>query len=206
MEHISNFFNQPIPTVIFTSVLILIFSAFLRISIITSILVYGLGLSNFVGKFCALALSVSISFFIIQSDLDKSFKFANFTQNNNSAESLQKLSDAWKNVISSKVPEEMKSKFIEIAKSKSSENETIQADSWKILAPAYVIFEIKNALSIGFKILLPFILIDLLCAYFITAIGITSLSSETISLPLKLLAFISVNGLELISENLARLI
>jgi type III secretion protein R len=76
-------------------------------------------------------------------------------------------------------------------------------DLW-ILAPAFVTSELKAAFSIAVLLLLPFMLIDVLVAIGITAIGLPSLSPQTVALPLKLLLFVAVDGWRLIIEGLLR--
>ena len=202
MESIANFLNLPISTIFIVSLLILIFSAFLKISIVFSILFYGLGLNSAGGKFTALAISLALSFFLMQGDLEKSFNIAAFSTNSAAnTESLARLSSTWKSSISSKIPNDVKENFRSIAV-KQNNDQTIEIDSWQILAPAFVITEIKRALSAGFRILLPFLLIDLIIAYIFTALDIRSMSAITLSFPLKLLVFISVDGINLLTSNI----
>ena len=67
--------------------------------------------------------------------------------------------------------------------------------NWRV--PAFVVSEVKAALALGMTLLVPFLLMDLLVAHVITLLGITSISVATVSLPLKLMVFLSVNGWEL---------
>lgn len=70
------------------------------------------------------------------------------------------------------------------------------------LIPAFVISELKTAFWIGFQIYLPFLVIDLVVSSVVTAMGLSLLSPNVISLPLKLVLFVSVDGWRLVIESL----
>ncbi len=71
-----------------------------------------------------------------------------------------------------------------------------------ILIPAFVISELKEAFQIGFLIFLPFIIVDMVVANILLALGMHMLSPTTISLPFKLLLFVLVDGWYLITKGL----
>ena len=72
---------------------------------------------------------------------------------------------------------------------------------WTI-APAYIISELKTAFEIGFMVFVPFIVLDLVVANVLLALGMFMLSPTIISLPFKLLIFIAVDGWALIVQGL----
>ena len=63
-----------------------------------------------------------------------------------------------------------------------------------VLMPAFMVSELSRAFQIGFLLYLPFIVIDLIVANVLLALGMSSLSPVTVSLPLKLLLFIGLDG------------
>ena len=63
-----------------------------------------------------------------------------------------------------------------------------------ILAPAYLLSELKVAFLIGFQIFLPFLVIDLVVASILTSLGLTMLPPSMVSLPFKLLLFVLIDG------------
>ncbi len=63
-----------------------------------------------------------------------------------------------------------------------------------VLMPAFIVSELSRAFQIGFLLYLPFIVIDLIVANILLALGMSSLSPVTVSLPLKLLLFIALDG------------
>lgn len=70
----------------------------------------------------------------------------------------------------------------------------ITADDFIIVIPAFTVSELTAAFQIGFLIFLPFLIIDLVVANILLALGIMMLSPTTISLPFKVLLFVMVDG------------
>ena len=72
---------------------------------------------------------------------------------------------------------------------------------WEV-APAFIISELKTSFEIGFMVFVPFIVLDLVVANILLALGMFMLSPTIISLPFKLLIFIAVDGWALIVQGL----
>jgi flagellar biosynthesis protein FliP len=70
------------------------------------------------------------------------------------------------------------------------------------LVPAFMLSELKSAFQIGFMIFLPFLLIDLVVASILTSLGMMMVPPITISLPLKILMFILIDGWNLVVKSL----
>ena len=75
---------------------------------------------------------------------------------------------------------------------------------FSVLMPAFLSSEIKTSLQMGFLILLPFLVIDLLVASILMALGMIMLSPMLISLPFKLLLFVLVDGWSLVVSGTIR--
>jgi flagellar biosynthetic protein FliP len=73
-----------------------------------------------------------------------------------------------------------------------------------VLIPAFVISELKTAFQIGFILYLPFLVIDMVAASVLMAMGMMMLPPVVISLPFKLMIFVLVDGWELIVGSLVR--
>jgi type III secretion protein R len=63
-----------------------------------------------------------------------------------------------------------------------------------ILVPAFVISELQAGYEIAFLIFIPFVVIDLLISNLLMALGMQQVSPQTVSIPLKLLLFVAVDG------------
>lgn len=69
------------------------------------------------------------------------------------------------------------------------------------LAPAFILNELRVSFTIGFVILLPFLLIDLVVASILLSLGMMMVPPSTISLPIKILMFVLIDGWSLILEG-----
>ncbi|NAP05247.1 flagellar type III secretion system pore protein FliP [Pseudomonas syringae] len=87
--------------------------------------------------------------------------------------------------------------------SKRTDIPTPDAAPLTILVPAFVISELKTAFQIGFMIFIPFLIIDLVVASVLMAMGMMMLSPLIISLPFKIMLFVLVDGWALIVGTLA---
>ncbi|QIU92576.1 EscR/YscR/HrcR family type III secretion system export apparatus protein [Yokenella regensburgei] len=70
------------------------------------------------------------------------------------------------------------------------------------LLPAYALSEIKSAFKIGFYLYLPFVVIDLVISSILLALGMMMMSPVTISVPVKLVLFVAMDGWTLLSKGL----
>lgn len=71
-----------------------------------------------------------------------------------------------------------------------------------VLIPAFILSEIKTAFQMGFLILLPFVVIDLVVSTSLMSVGMMMLSPTVVSLPFKLLLFVLVDGWGLVIRSL----
>ncbi len=73
---------------------------------------------------------------------------------------------------------------------------------YAVIVPSFVISELKEAFQIGFILFVPFLVVDMIVANILMALGMQMLSPTTISLPFKVLLFVMVDGWYLISKGL----
>ena len=74
----------------------------------------------------------------------------------------------------------------------------------KILVPAFVTSELKTAFQIGFTIFIPFLIIDMVVASVLMAMGMMMVPPSIVSLPFKLMLFVLVDGWQLLLGSLAQ--
>ena len=75
-------------------------------------------------------------------------------------------------------------------------------DDFRVVTPAFVMSELKEAFQIGFILFLPMLIIDMTVANILMALGMQMLSPTTLSLPFKVLLFVMVDGWHLITKGL----
>lgn len=99
---------------------------------------------------------------------------------------------------------EERARFVETAKELrgADEAEAVSEDDLAIVIPAFVITELKEAFIIAFLIFLPFLVLDMLLANVLLALGMQTLSPSQVSLPFKILLFVAVDGWSLLSRGL----
>ena len=85
---------------------------------------------------------------------------------------------------------------------KMEKPETAQETPMHVLIPAFVISELRTAFEIGFLIYIPFVVLDLVVASVLMSMGMMMLPPVMISLPLKIILFVLVDGWHLITASL----
>jgi hypothetical protein len=70
----------------------------------------------------------------------------------------------------------------------------VSEDDLSVIIPAFVIGELKEAFVIGFLVFLPFLVLDMLLANILLALGMQTLSPGQVALPFKILLFVAVDG------------
>ena len=75
---------------------------------------------------------------------------------------------------------------------------------FRVLIPAFIIGELKRAFEIGFLIFIPFLIIDMLIASVLMAMGMMMLPPVLISLPFKLIFFVLIDGWYMLAGSLVR--
>jgi flagellar biosynthetic protein FliP len=86
--------------------------------------------------------------------------------------------------------------FVELSKEPRPKNASDL--SMRVVAPAYIISELKAGFQIGAVLFLPFLVIDMAVASITTAVGMMQLPPVVISTPLKLLVFVMADGWNLL--------
>jgi type III secretion protein R len=100
-------------------------------------------------------------------------------------------------------PEE-RARFVDLACElrPPEEAEAVQETDLFVVIPAFVITELKEAFQIGFLVFLPFLVLDMVIANVLLALGMQTLSPSQVSLPFKLLLFVAVDGWALLARGL----
>jgi flagellar biosynthetic protein FliP len=92
--------------------------------------------------------------------------------------------------------------FVEL--SNTTMPEKIEDLSITVVIPSFMTSELKRAFTAGFMIFLPFMLVDIIVSSTLMSMGMVMLPPAMISLPFKLLLFVTVNGWELLFTNLVK--
>ncbi len=100
-------------------------------------------------------------------------------------------------------PEE-RARFVDLARELRPVEEMalVQESDLFVVIPAFVITELKEAFQIGFLVFLPFLVLDMVIANVLLALGMQTLSPSQVSLPFKILLFVAVDGWSLLARGL----
>lgn len=206
---------------LFVCLLAIGFSAYLKIATVLAILRLGLSVdglpSAFVTGVLALGLSLFVMYPTIQNStlaLEQGMKAGTEqTVELRRARAFERALEEWRSFLKAHAGEKERKVFakrVMLREQSSRTNEqkseevisTAQLESWRVLLPAFVVTQLREAFSIGFALFLPFLVIELLVANVLIAVGLSQLSPALLSLPLKLLLFVLVDGWALITGNL----
>ncbi len=177
-------------------------TSFLRFVIVFSMLKTAMGTQQVPPSIVIIGLAMILTFFTMGPTFSKMYELGSvpYQKNQNMIEAINEGSKPLKEFMMKQTRESDLAFFVELSHKeapKTPEEITI----WQV-APAYIISELKTAFEIGFIIFVPFIVLDLVVANILLALGMFMLSPTIISLPFKLLIFIAVDGWALIVQGL----
>jgi len=179
--------------------ILIMMTSFSRIIIVLSILRQALGVQQMPPNQLLVGLALFLTFFIMGPSFQEMntkgiqpYLAGQLTQDKALEESLSPLR---KFMFSQTRPADL-SLFVKL--SRAAEPKTLADVSTMTLVPAFVISELKTAFQIGFIIFLPFLVIDMVAASVLMAMGMMMLPPMVISLPLKVMIFVLVDGWSLL--------
>lgn len=175
---------------------------FLRYVIVFSMFKTAIGTQTVPPAMVLIGLSIILTFYSMAPVFDQMYKAGSvpYQKNGDMVLAIQEGSKPLKEFMLKNTREADLAFFVEKARGKAP-NTPEELTLWEV-APAFIISELKTAFEIGFIIYIPFIVLDLVVANILLALGMFMLSPTIISLPFKLLIFIAVDGWSLIVKGL----
>lgn len=184
--------------------LVLGMSAFTRIIIVLSILRQALGTQQTPPNQVLIAMALFLTFFVMQPTLTELYDdvASPYLDGQMSADTaLAQGGDVMKRWLVENTRQNDLLMFSEMAKTGPyAQPEDVP---FAVLLPAFMTSELKTAFQIGFLLFLPFLVIDMVIASILMALGMMMLSPMLVSLPFKLLLFVLVDGWALTVGSLA---
>ncbi len=177
-------------------------TSFLRFSVVFALLKTALGTQQVPPSIVLVGLAMVLTLYTMAPTFEAMYKAgeAPYKKNGDIVLALQKGSEPLKEFMMKQTRQEDLAFFLEKTRKTLPENPE-QITIWEV-APAFIISELKTAFEIGFIIFIPFIVLDIVVANILLALGMFMLSPTIISLPFKLLIFIAVDGWSLIVKGL----
>lgn len=184
---------------------VLMMSSFTRIIIVLSILRQAIGLQQSPSNQILIGVALFLSMFIMAPVFEQVNERALQPYLNEEITSLEAFNQAKEPVrafmLSQTRVKDLET-FVEIGGYVGEFADPSEV-SMNILIPAFVTSELKTAFQIGFMLFIPFLILDLVVASILMAMGMMMLSPMIVSLPFKLMLFVLVDGWNLIFGTLA---
>jgi len=182
---------------------VLLLSSFVKILLTLNILRLGIGLKGGGIGLALVGCSIALSLLVMSPHLEKLGGINEVLKQDNA----EKIQESFRPFLEKNSNEDVKKKFLALheklrEKTQSQARSEEGALNMNVLIPAFLISEMKDAFQIGFILLLPFLVVDLIVANGLMVLGITQMSPFMVSLPLKILLFFALDGWTLLSEKL----
>ena len=174
-------------------------TSFTRIIIVFGFLRQALGTQQSPPNQVLVGLALFLTFFIMQpvwQDVNQNALQPYLDKKLTQSQALERAGEPLKGFMQHFVREKDLELFIRIAK--IPQPRTINDVPFYVMVPAFIISELKTAFQIGFLLYMPFLVVDLVVSSVLMAMGMMMLPPVMISLPLKLMLFVLVDGWNLI--------
>lgn len=187
----------------FLPAMVILMTSFTRIVVVMSILRQAMGLQQTPSNQVIIGIAIFLTFFIMSPVLNKINDSAIQPYINEQISARQAF-DLAQIPMRDFMLKQTRVKDLETFVNISGDTATAPEDvSMAVLIPAFITSELKTAFQIGFMLFLPFLIIDLVVASVLMAMGMMMLSPMIVSLPFKLMLFVLVDGWNLILSTLA---
>jgi len=194
----------------FTGIIaVLLLSAFVKIVTTLSILRYGIGLHGSGFGFVIIGVSFALALLVMTPHIQTAGGLVAvlFSRSNQQVSTLEKK---FRPFLEQHTDQKISKRFMGLAdklsgdevSGKEKEAAATEKLPFAVLVSSFLVSELQEAFQIGFLILIPFIVVDLLITNILLALGVTQISHAVVALPLKILLFFVIDGWALISEKL----
>ena len=183
--------------------ILVVMTAFTRIIIVLSMLRHAFGMQETPPNTVLVSLALFLTLFTMQPALSEMEKTAWQPYNRGKIGLEKALTEGMKPLrefMIRQTREQDLMLMLEVAKAPAPE--TIDDVKTVHLIPAFMLSELKTAFQIGFVIFLPFLLLDLVVSSILMSMGMLMVPPMTISLPLKILMFVLIDGWNLVVKSL----
>jgi len=187
--------------------ILIMVTSFTRFVIVFSILRTGLGLQSTPANIILISLALFMTFYVMSPVFDRAWQNGLQPLLSNQIgeeEALGEIVDPFRAFMLENTRDEDLDLFTDLARERGQVVVVDEQIDLRILIPAFMISEIRRGFEIGFLVVLPFLVIDLIVATIIMAMGMMMLPPSVISLPFKILFFVMIDGWNLLVGSLVR--
>ena len=187
----------------FLPAMVILMTSFTRIVVVMSILRQAMGLQQTPSNQVIIGIAMFLTFFIMAPVFDKINNTAiqpYINEEINAREAFDVAQVPMKEFMLAQTRIKDLETFVNMSGVEVENPEDVPIT---VIIPAFITSELKTAFQIGFMLFLPFLIIDLVVASVLMAMGMMMLSPMIVSLPFKLMLFVLVDGWNLILSTLA---
>lgn len=185
--------------------IIVMVTSFTRIIVVLSFLRSAIGLQTTPPNQVITSLALFLTLFIMAPTLEQSYTQGVaplIEERINEREALEKAAEPFHTFMMRHVRDKDLALFVDMVPNLTIEKP--EDTPYRILIPAFMISELKRAFEIAFLLFIPFLIIDMLVASVLMAMGMMMLPPVLISLPFKLVFFVVVDGWYMVAGSLVK--
>jgi len=186
--------------------LLIMVTSFTRFVVALSFLRSGLGLQSAPANLVLISLSLFMTFFVMAPTFDRAWQNGLKPLMDNEIsqkDAIGAVVEPFRQFMLGQVREKDMALFEDLSKGRFDVTDRSKADL-RLLIPAFMISELRRGFEIGFLIVLPFLVIDMIVATLTMSMGMMMLPPSVISLPVKIMFFVLIDGWNLLIGSLVR--
>ncbi|MCA1489378.1 flagellar type III secretion system pore protein FliP [Sinorhizobium alkalisoli] len=187
--------------------ILIMVTSFPRFVIAFAILRSGMGLATTPSNMIMVSLALFMTFYVMAPTFDSAWRTGIDPLLKNEiteTEAMPRVAEPFRKFMLANTRDKDLQLFIDIAREKGQTVVVNDQVDLRAVVPAFMISEIRRGFEIGFLIMLPFLVIDLIVATITMAMGMMMLPPTAISLPFKILFFVLIDGWNLLIGSLVR--
>jgi flagellar biosynthetic protein FliP len=187
--------------------LLIMVTSFTRFVIAFSILRAGIGLQTTPANLILISLALFMTFYVMTPTFDQAWNNGVRPLMDNQIDetvAAERIAAPFRDFMLRNVRDKDYELFADLAAERGQTQVERETVDLRILIPAFMISEIRRGFEIGFLIVLPFLVIDLIVATITMAMGMMMLPPTVVSLPFKILFFVLIDGWNLLVGSLVR--
>ena len=186
--------------------LLIMVTSFTRFVVALSFLRSGLGLQSSPPNLVMISLSLFMTFYVMAPTFDRAWETGLKPMMDNTIseqEAYGKVTEPFRQFMLAQVRDKDLNLFEDLSKGSFQVKDKTTIDL-RLLIPAFMISELRRGFEIGFLVVLPFLVIDMIVATLTMSMGMMMLPPSVISLPIKILFFVLIDGWNLLIGSLVR--
>lgn len=187
--------------------ILIMVTSFPRFIIAFSILRTGIGMQSTPANMILVSLALFMTFYVMSPTFDRAWQEGVnplLEDQITEAQAIALISDPFRDFMLTNTRPKDLALFVDLAEERGQQTETAGKIDMRVLIPAFMISEIRRGFEIGFLVVLPFLVIDLVVATITMSMGMMMLPPTAISLPFKILFFVLIDGWNLLVGSLVR--